>query len=434
MLAEKLSALSLEELRTEVRHFVKIPASVAKRKRDLLDFIENSGNVSMSTSLETLATEKAMQKENKHRFNAMKRKRDFVEDRRERNVIQRVEEQDDGSNDVERYLELPTDEEVALCYRQFFEATGSEAVVTVVCGVCAREVNVKEDKVVVRSLTDVPNAHRLVPINKHPAHELFNDMLLEPRGINGTEVNICGECTKDLQKNITTPPRFSLANNLWVGKVPEELEGLTLPEQLLIAHLYPRVYVFKLYPKSFDRCSDGSTLQRGMRGNVSTYKLDMEGITSMIKGSLMPRPPAILASIISVTFIGAGTLPSRAISSIFRVRRHVVLRALQWLKKNNKKYYGDINIDTDQLSKLPEDDVPPEILAIIHQSSDVGIVDEESAGYVPKDDDCMETSEQDNKTGNAHLFQTSLVQLRKLYYFYRMRTRCDPFADIWRGR
>jgi hypothetical protein len=66
-----------------------------------------------------------------------------------------------------------------------------------------------------------------------------------------------------------------------------------------------------------------------MKGNVSTYNLNMDGITSIIKGNLMPQPPSILASIISVTFIGVGSLLSKAIRTIFCVRQKAVLQALQ---------------------------------------------------------------------------------------------------------
>ena len=54
---------------------------------------------------------------------------------------------------------------------------------------------------------------------------------------------------------------------------------------------------------------------------------------------------------------------------------------------HNPKYYGDINIDKAHLDNLPEDDVPVEIMANIRQSTDTGIVEQESAGYVPQDDD-----------------------------------------------
>ncbi|KAJ7028348.1 hypothetical protein C8F04DRAFT_890402, partial [Mycena alexandri] len=155
-------------------------------------------------------------------------------------------------------------------------------------------------------------------------------------------------------------PRYALANNLWLGRTPWELQTLTFPEQLLIALLYPRVYVFKLHPRSFGP-KNPSTLQRGMRGTVSTYDLDTDGVVSMLAGELMPRPPAVLASVISVTYIGVGELPKNWLRTTFRVRRKVVSDALSWLKRNNPKYYGDIKIDEARIAALPEDDVPDEI-------------------------------------------------------------------------
>jgi len=63
-----------------------------------------------------------------------------------------------------------------------------------------------------------------------------------------------------------------------------------------------------------------------------------------------------------------------------------VSRALAWLKENNPKYYGDIVISADELNQLPEDDVPDEILGVIRQSTDEGLVDQESSGYVRAED------------------------------------------------
>ena len=60
--------------------------------------------------------------------------------------------------------------------------------------------------------------------------------------------------------------------------------------------------------------------------------------------------------------------------------------ALRWLKLNNQKYYGDIDIDTDLLNRLPEDDIPQELVSIVRQSSDTGIVAQESDGYVPQEE------------------------------------------------
>ncbi|KAI5997900.1 hypothetical protein EDD15DRAFT_2109092, partial [Pisolithus albus] len=176
-----------------------------------------------------------------------------------------------------------------------------------------------------------------------------------------TMVNLCMSCLQDLRSAKEKPPQYSLANGLWIGPVPWQLQILTFSEQLLIALLYPRVFVFKLFPKKIGGVRDVSACQRAMRGNVSTYALDMKGIASMIEGSLMPRPPAILASLISITFIGVGQLPKRWLHSIFRIRRTVIFEALRWLKENNSVYYGDIEISAERIQLLPEDDLPQEV-------------------------------------------------------------------------
>ena len=50
-------------------------------------------------------------------------------------------------------------------------------------------------------------------------------------------------------------------------------------------------------------------------------------------------------------------------------------------------YYGDIQIDPKHLCGLLEDDVPIKILGIIHQTDDIGLINQESAGYIPTDRD-----------------------------------------------
>jgi len=154
---------------------------------------------------------------------------------------------------------------------------------------------------------------------------------------------------------------------------------------MLIALLYPRMYVFKLFPKKGGR-PDALSLQRAMRGNVTTYELNMDGISSMVQGKLMPHPPAVLASLISVMFIGLGQLPRQWLCTTFRVRQQFVFEALRWLKENNQKYYGDIEISVQRIEELPEDDVPVEVMSTMRQTTDLGLVNQESDGYVPLDD------------------------------------------------
>ncbi len=327
-----------------------------------------------------------------------KRKRGLDdEDRYDRRCRRR---EDDGlrvvmprSNyDTSRFLDLPTGEELRTCYQRFYDATSNRAVEMTICAVCGREIDMWKDDVVEVALREIPHREKLVPHEPHPAHTLYDGCLLESVAVfmgSGGEcrVKICHCCWTSLQDGSSAlPPPFSLANNLWVGPVPNVLDELTIPEQLLISLLYPRVYVFKLHPKG-GFAGNASTLQRGLRGTVSTYEMDLPGILSMVQGSFMPRVPKILASLISVTFVGSGGLPKRWLQNIFRVRRNFVLQALLHLKATNVKYYGHIEISEAALRLLPEDGIPMELLCIIRQCTDDGMIDQESAGYVPSVDD-----------------------------------------------
>ena len=166
----------------------------------------------------------------------------------------------------------------------------------------------QSDSVTECHLSALPHSQRLIPKHAHPAHDLYDGRLLEPQGIvgsgdGGPVVRVCKDCLVELKDESKKPPTYSLANNLWIGCIPWQLQVLTFSEQLLIALLYPCVYVFKLYPKDINFRPDGSVLQSGMQGNVSMYDLDVKGVASMLQGNLMPRPPLILPSVISVTFI-----------------------------------------------------------------------------------------------------------------------------------
>ena len=100
-------------------------------------------------------------------------------------------------------------------------------------------------------LEDICNIWQLLkPENVHPVHDLHDGMLLLTSHIkeeSGTAKGwMCKECTWAIKRN--TIPRHTLANNLWLGDVPHELEMLTLPEQMLIARHFPQCYVVKLFP------------------------------------------------------------------------------------------------------------------------------------------------------------------------------------------
>lgn len=376
--AVEVSKLFAKDILAAAKGKLAIPRAVRNKKSILTDFVvanltpglEGSLNELLARQPQPSATTAATDR---------KRKRDD-----EPLPTRKAPRPNADDPDAGEFLDLPSEATRKSCYRRFYEATSNAALKLVVCAVCGRERDHLPDKVLNLDIEEIPSPSRLAPQQPHPNHTLVGGMLLQPEGLvhhNGRSfANVCDECLRDLKKQTPLPPRFSLANNLWVGAVPAELSSLTFPEQLLIAHLYPRVYVFKLFPKSGGGATAG--LQRGMRGNVSTYELNVHSMTEMVEGKLMPRPLAVLPSLIAITYIGVGRIPKNWLHSTFRVRRHHVSRALAWLKENNPKYYGDIVISAGELDRLPEDDVPDEILGVIRQSTDEGLVDQESSGYV----------------------------------------------------
>ncbi|KAJ8590086.1 hypothetical protein M405DRAFT_689170, partial [Rhizopogon salebrosus TDB-379] len=229
------------------------------------------------------------------------------------------------------FMCLPSDQERRDCHSRFIDATGSQALAQGICAVCARECGAMDEKLTSWRFSDIPNGHRLIPAQSHPAHDLFDRMLLDP-----------------------------------AGKTAGQRHA--------------------------------ENLQRSMRGNVSTFALSMEGVADMIEGRLMPRPPRILASLISVTFVSIGQLQKKSLYSMFRVRRQAVYNALKWLKEHNTAYYGDVEISTERIMQLPDDDIPDEILHGVRQCTDSGVVDQESDGYVPiyKEDNVEAGSDSDD--------------------------------------
>jgi len=380
--AESLACLTVLEIRSILKDSLVIPVHQRGRKELLIRYVLEYADAPLKAILEEAVRSHTPDQ-------PLKRKRTFTkfQTRKTRCAVETEQDVHDSS----KFLQLPSKSVLHRCYRDFYNATSDAALETTICGICAREVNVMNDGLSKISMEDLPT-HRLTPTVPHPAHDKFNGgMLLEPQGIttdpSGKEqVQVCGSCRTELNKERNVPPKFSLANNLWIGQVPWELKKLTFPEQLLIAHIYPRVFVFKLYPKTVNHGQQPATLQRGMRGNVSSYDLNVDAAAAMVEGKLMPRPLTILSSLISVTYIGVGKLPKNWLRSTFRVRREAVASALAWLKTNNPKYYGNITISVDALNQLPDDDVPDEILSIVRQSDDVGILDQEGAGYVRTDD------------------------------------------------
>ena len=153
---------------------------------------------------------------------------------------------------------------------------------------------------------------------------------------------MCFDCVRELEQHML--PKFALANNLWIGNVPPELMGLTIPEHLLIARHYPCCYIFKFFPRDIDTHVLIDQLYSGMAGNESLFKLNTQEVVEMLNGQRMPSPVQLLTSVIAITFVGSRKLPKDWLKKTFQVRQGVVHNAFLWLQNHNL-IYADIHID-----------------------------------------------------------------------------------------
>src|SRR5260370_29230146 len=159
---------------------------------------------------------------------------------------------------------------------------------------------------------------------------------------------------------------------MWIRDVPDTLSILTMLEQLLISPIYPHCFMFKLHPKGGPR-HDPPCIQLGLKGNITSFPMNTDEILNMLEGCKMPCPLCILSSVVSVTYIGVGTMPQHMLKSIFHICHKAVLAALQWLMQNNK-CYSEYTLDKLIMSTLLEDDIPIQILTGVHQETETWII------------------------------------------------------------
>ena len=182
---------------------------------------------------------------------------------------------------------------------KFIEATGNNALAMCVCSVCAGRFHVSEVRDVL--VSHLKDKNKLAPFATHPSHVLTDGMLLHrsPNTLHTTQdgesmANVCDSCVHYLRRNKTPP--LALANGMWIGDVPTVLDILTLPERILVARYFPAAYIVKLYPQQKGACRWPSQgMQSGLRGNVSTYRLNTNDIAKMSDTQTMPPSSSILA-------------------------------------------------------------------------------------------------------------------------------------------
>ena len=197
-------------------------------------------------------------------------------------------------------IEFPPDidDHMKKCLQNFIDAISNQALETVECAVCAEGTN-EFEKFDIDDLTgsDILKCRSLDDINNDNDEILdeymFSDLILCQGGIDEEGlIHYCLLCINYLRKNKLPP--LSIANGFQIGKTPDILKDLTLPEKLLIALYRPKMYITKL--RSY---AGPYTAQRGLKGNAITFAQDVVKIAETL-----PSSTEILLDHIKVVFLG----------------------------------------------------------------------------------------------------------------------------------
>ena len=140
---------------------------------------------------------------------------------------------------------------------------------------------------------------------------------------------VCPRCKLD-KKN---PKKFSNQNNMVPSAVPNELKYLTQFEEMLVSRAF---VVMQVYVKP-------GLGYFGYKGHTITLPHNVQKVANVL--------PNIPTGLPVISFSVKGKMDN---TFEFKVRRAVVLKALQWLISNNP-LYKHVTLDMGRINSLPED-------------------------------------------------------------------------------
>ena len=151
---------------------------------------------------------------------------------------------------------------------------------------------------------------------------------------------VCDSCRKDIRKGKI--PRLALANNLWIGRVPEVLKNLRYVEKILVARVRHTCAYVKV---ASGMCK--------MTANVVAFESPTPKIYTVL-----PPPRDDIDDVLAILFTGPSKPTSEDFARTpFLVRRNAVINALNWLKLNHADY-ADIEVSEKNMKQYQED-MPP---------------------------------------------------------------------------
>lgn len=152
--------------------------------------------------------------------------------------------------------------------------------------------------------------------------------------------HICRDCLRHLRKK-SCPP-MALANGLWLGKVPEELKGLTFVEKMIVARIR--------HSRCIVRVASG---RYKLRANAISFQNPMPKIYE-----ILPPPIAELDQVLACIFTGPCIPTEKDIQRTpLLVRRNKIGVAIKWLILNHVDYQH-MELSTNNLNEYPIEGTP----------------------------------------------------------------------------
>ncbi|CAF4757645.1 unnamed protein product [Rotaria socialis] len=163
-----------------------------------------------------------------------------------------------------------------------------------------------------------------------------------------------------------------------MGDMPQQLQGLTIPEQRLIALYRHNSCIVKLQSPFHST----STAQSALKGNCISFPQDVINIATTLPLELDDSCDSL--------------------KIIFKI-----YDALQWLNQNNP-LYRYITINQSTIDKLPDDDVPERLWATMEISNNTEAAESERSSYIP---DPLVNASESNATTAAPITASAVLDV-----------------------
>ena len=160
-----LSKLTIAEIVDGVKNEISVLRSKRTPKRSLVNYVVSTASLGLLHDLEVLSrfASSGHQKRGRSSSPGCERLRRMGGSRSLSESSLRISSESDSNS----FFELPSEDELKSCHRNFFLGTSNDALATFICAVCGRESNIVEGETRACSrhflLHEVPHVEKLIP-------------------------------------------------------------------------------------------------------------------------------------------------------------------------------------------------------------------------------------------------------------------------------